>query len=253
MERENIEKIKDRIAKLLRMAQDSSSPNEAAIAASRARSLMDKYQISEADLNDEIKDIFGKERCGRNYKNIPTFMSILAVAVARFNDCVVTVNYDANWQKTNAGGKASRCGPQCYRFIEFKGYQNDVVLAVAMMDSLVNCMAQLCKAYLTGLGVTGRYPRDLGEAFKKGCSHELVTRLNQLTRERNELMETEAKTSAGTALAIIDKKKRVEEQFGAQRTKRTRSIAAYDHATNHAHAAGAREGRKMQIQHHLGD
>ena len=33
MERENIEKIKDRIAKLLRMAQDSSSPNEAAIAA----------------------------------------------------------------------------------------------------------------------------------------------------------------------------------------------------------------------------
>ncbi|NNK82763.1 MAG: DUF2786 domain-containing protein, partial [Flavobacteriaceae bacterium] len=38
------EKIVTRIENLLRMAEDSSSPNEAAIAAVRAKKLMDKYQ-----------------------------------------------------------------------------------------------------------------------------------------------------------------------------------------------------------------
>ena len=42
MNREEFQKIKERIAKLLAMARDASSPNEAAIAAQRARSLMDK-------------------------------------------------------------------------------------------------------------------------------------------------------------------------------------------------------------------
>ena len=49
----NIHKVKDRIAKLsLRMADDAGSPgNEAAIAATRARKLMDQYQLrSEAIL-----------------------------------------------------------------------------------------------------------------------------------------------------------------------------------------------------------
>ena len=39
------EKIIERIKKLLRLAEDNSSPNEAMIAAKRARSLMDQHQI----------------------------------------------------------------------------------------------------------------------------------------------------------------------------------------------------------------
>lgn len=253
MERENIEKIKDRIAKLLRMAQDSSSPNEAAIAASRARSLMDKYQISEADLTGEIHDVFGDSRFGRNYKNIPTYMNILAVAVARFNDCRVTIGYDANWRETNKGGKAARSGPNCNRYINFQGYKQDVALATAMMDSLVACMDQLCKKYLVERGHTGAYPRGIGESFKIGCSSELVARINALTTERNELMIEAARTSPGTALAIIDKRKRVEEQFGEFKTKATRAVGAYDRDTADAHAAGRREGRKIEIQPHIGE
>jgi hypothetical protein len=246
MQHEDIAKIKERIAKLLRMAQDSSSPNEAAIAANRARSLMDKYQIGEADLDSEIHDVFGTERYGRNYKNIPTYMNILAVA--RFNDCRVTIGYDPDWQETNRGKKAARCGPNCNRFIKFMGYKNDVTLAAAMMDSLVSCMDALCKAYLVGRGHTGRYPRDIGEAFKIGCSSELTRRINELTRERNELMEVAAQTSPGTAIAIIDKKKRVDEEFGEQRTKNTRTLTAYDGSTMHATEAGRNEGRKIEIQ-----
>jgi hypothetical protein len=59
MENVDLEKIKDRIAKLLRMSQDASSPNEAAIAAGRARALMDKYQIEAFDANNQVKEVFG--------------------------------------------------------------------------------------------------------------------------------------------------------------------------------------------------
>ena len=253
MERENIEKIKSRLAKLLRMAQDSSSPHEAAIAASRARSLMDKYQISEADLDNQIHDEFGDSRYGRNYVNIPTYMNILAVAVARFNDCRVTLGVDQNWRENNAGQKKSRQNSSYCRFINFQGYKNDVALAAAMMDSLVSCMDGLCKAYLTELGHIGRYPRGIGEAFKIGCSSELVARINALTTERNELMAVQAQTSPGTALAIIAKKKRVEERFGAQRTKATRTNLSNDSSTYHAGQAGRREGRKIEIQPNLGE
>ncbi len=52
MNEQNLEII-ERVRKLLSMAVDTSSPHEAAIAASRARKLMDKHQIDLADLIDE--------------------------------------------------------------------------------------------------------------------------------------------------------------------------------------------------------
>lgn len=48
----DIEKILETIRKLLRMAGDAGSPNEAAIAAGRARKLMDKYRVSLSDLKE---------------------------------------------------------------------------------------------------------------------------------------------------------------------------------------------------------
>jgi hypothetical protein len=251
MERENIEKIKDRIAKLLRMAQDSSSPNEAAIAASRARSLMDKYQVSEADIAGEIADAFGESRFGRNYVNIPTYINILALAVARFNDVRVIIGRDLNAGNTNTGKWKGKWDHN--RHILFRGYANDVALAVAMMDSLQNCMDNLCKTYLLAQGHGGKYPRGIGESFKIGCSSELVNRLNALTTERNELMVVAAQTSPGTSIALINKAKSVDEKFGTQGSKPNKHVASYDGATHHARKAGQAEGRKIQIQHNLGE
>ena len=52
-------KIQDRVQKLLNMAKDASSPNEAMIAMERARRLMDKYQIEETDLEQVEENRFG--------------------------------------------------------------------------------------------------------------------------------------------------------------------------------------------------
>ena len=43
-------KIMERVRKLLAMAKDATSPHEAAIAARRARSLMDKHQLEEHEM-----------------------------------------------------------------------------------------------------------------------------------------------------------------------------------------------------------
>lgn len=214
---------------------------------------MDKYQIGEADLDGEIHDVFGAERYGRNYKNIPSIISILAVAVARFNDCRVAIMRDRNWEETNKGGKAARSGPNCNKYINFMGYTQDVALAVAMMDGLVSCMARLCKEYLTKEGHTGAYHRGIGEAFKIGCTHELVRRINELTIERNEMIVAAVEAAPGTGLAIIEKSKRVDEEFGEQKTAKKRTVAAYDRDTHNASQAGTREGRKIEIQPKLGE
>ena len=44
------DKLIDRIRKLLALAEDAASQNEALIAARRARSLMDKHQITKGDI-----------------------------------------------------------------------------------------------------------------------------------------------------------------------------------------------------------
>jgi hypothetical protein len=221
---ENIEKVKDRIAKLLRMAKDSGSPNEAAIAASRARSLMDKYQT------------FGEERATRTYTAIPTYMNTLSVAVAFLNDCNVSIKWDDAAAPT--GNQ-----PRGRRFIIFRGYSNDSALALAMFKSLIACIDALCKSHLVSNGYAGRYPRDIGEAFKIACAREVVARIQAIAFERNAMAEAAQASAPGTGLAIIKKRESVDAKFGEQKTKAIKIRSSYDEATTKA-----REGKIMEIQ-----
>ena len=79
MEREQLDKIKERIAKLLAMAKDAASPNEAAIAAGRARSLMDKYQLDEYDIKDAAPVQFAQGDATRAYSAMPYHVEILSI------------------------------------------------------------------------------------------------------------------------------------------------------------------------------
>lgn len=115
----DLTKVKERIAKLLAMAKDASSPNEAAIAAQRARGLMDKYQLDEYDISEAAPDVFGEQDITRVFAAIPYHMDILAVAVALYNDCQsvfyedrVTYKMDskANQNAKTGGGRTKAFG-----------------------------------------------------------------------------------------------------------------------------------------------
>jgi len=66
------EKILKRIKNLLDMAMDSSSPNEAMIAARRSRALMDEHQISKDDLLSIDDNSFGVTEVDLRTSSAPT-------------------------------------------------------------------------------------------------------------------------------------------------------------------------------------
>ena len=117
------EKILDRIRKLLAMSKDTSSPNEAAIAARRAEAMMRKHNIEEADAILENLDDESIVKAGSNtgYKTLPEWQSILSVQVAKLMDCECRAYLDYR-RKT----------------ITFLGQREDAQVAVWIFEYLVH-------------------------------------------------------------------------------------------------------------------
>jgi hypothetical protein len=224
MEREDLQRIKERIAKLLAMAADSASPNEAAIAAQRARALMDKYQIDEYDVSEAAPQEFADEPVTRAFAAIPFHIDTLAVAVAKYNDCHSVFEWakmdykmesKAQQNAKTGGGFTKKIGKR----INFKGYKNDVELARQMLERLLENIDRLCKAYMQA-NHPGRYSVRIGAQFKNAAARVLVDKFDEMMVERKQLT-----ASAGTALVVI-KAQRVDEHFGgpAEYVSKSRSI-----------------------------
>lgn len=235
------EKILERIRALLAMAADTSSPNEASIAAGRARKLMDAHQISLDDLKES--NGFGFRDVDKEYRFIPNYRNWLAVAVANVNDCqcICTRKY----KSTNAS--------YTYQMV-FRGYEADAQLAVHMYDYLTSAIDRLCAAYLRPVmqaeGIK-RYPAKLGDAFKKAASHEVIHRLKALQEEREQLMITSQSATPGTALVIF-KMAQVNAEFGGIKYSTTRSVR-HHHGENvdSARNAGMQAGRNINLDRQI--
>lgn len=232
---ENLDKIKDRVAKLLRMADDSSSPEEAAIAAGRARSLMDKHQLSEYDVTERIAEVFGSFPATRYFAAIPQYMQFLAVAVAKYNDCqgrfeIGIVDFKKKAHEAKKDG----------RRLMFHGFESDAQLAQQMYVRLLDAIDRLCKVYLTGKGYA-KYPVRIGGQFKLGAVLAITSRLEVMTKERDAL-----KYADGTALVVV-KKAAVDEHFGdvEYNKVKTRDLVSQDEMAARYH--GVIQGRQVEI------
>ena len=201
---EDLEKIKDRIAKLLRMAADASSPNEAAIAAGRARKLMDQHQLDEFDVGNRIQEEFAAEPGSRFFAAIPTYMSIFAVYVARYNDCQARFESGKVTYKKKAGDPL-----QTGKRIMFMGYKSDVQLAIQMFEQLNDAVNRLCKEWMNSKGLTA-YSVRIGNQFKLGAFGTLGNRLDEMTTKRNQITSEVGSTGA----LVVIKKAAVDEKFG---------------------------------------
>lgn len=214
MEDLELDKIKDRISKLLRMAEDASSPNEAAIAANRARALMDKHQLSEWEVKDRVEDEFGTSQASRFYSAVPLYLSTFAVQLAKFNDCQVRYEFGPVSHKKKIGEMPiGKC-------ITFMGFKADVELATEMFKSLSDAVNRLCKEYFDEKGDGRKYSVSLGGIFKRAALGEIARRLQAMTIERDALT-----TSSGTSLVVL-KADAVAEKFGLAKYthKKTREI-----------------------------
>lgn len=227
---QNIAKIKERIAKLLAMAKDTSSPNEAAIAAARARKLMDQHQIDSFDI-EEIKAEMIEKGVEKPYKFTPVWKDILSVAIAKYNDCIAV----------SRGTVRAH-----YSEIAFRGYSEDVQMAEEMYCTLVKACEDQCKAYMAAQGMGSYYMAKVGDAFKKGWSRAVCQTLRALTAEREQI-----EAPSGTSLMVV-KMELVEQHFGpagyVNAKVKSRSDAECQKAVNDGWAAGKRQeiNRKLE-------
>jgi len=229
-------KIKDRIAKLLRMAADSSSPNEAAIAASRARKLMDKYQLDSLDINDSYDEDFESTPTGRFFSAIPQHLSVFSCSVAKYNDTQSFYDYGTvDFKKTDADRK--KAGKR----VNFRGYASDVALSIQMYTTLLEAVDRLCKEYLADKGYA-KYPVGVGGKFKMAAILEISDRLAAMTVERDRLTSS----ATGTSLVLM-KSIAVTEKFGDPGYKVKPVAAPKSREDQAAYMAGQKAGRSVEI------
>jgi hypothetical protein len=174
---EKDEKILQRIKNLLEMAGDSSSPHEAMIAAKRARSLMDKHQISKDDLLANISNSYGQADGEYSPKYTPTWVRIIAAAVGHLNDCQSIIEY--------TGQRIT---------FRFRGFKSDAIIAKYTHDYLIATSERL----LIKSGIKGRSNKNF---YRLGFAQEISRRIAKIVTDR----KTTIRTSDGRSLVILKK------------------------------------------------
>jgi len=213
------DKVMTRIKNLLAMAGDTSSPNEAAIAARRARKLMDEYQISEMDLSTVEGSDMGTTDGATGHKTASRFHGQLAVSVATINDCQV------KYVRNKITGKLD---------IRFEGMLVDTV-----------CSAEMFR-YLTQQAYQQAERREQGRAnrhaYRMGFAAGVNCQVKEIMAERNAL-----KTTAGTAL-VVCKMAMVKQHFAPVKYRHSNTRFSGDRSSFHSGVvAGKKAGLNRQV------
>ena len=208
----DIQKIKDRIQKLLAMANDTSSPHEAAIAASRVQKLMAKYNL---DMVDVIaQDILDEDNLIKaenvsQYRRTPRYISWIEVAIAQAFNCEV----QGNW-KTNNGVE--------YAVTEFYGYKTDVDVATSLCQYICDQLEKMAKRvtipeFYRERRLSRRYMAD----WRKGAASEICDRIRDFYGD-DDTKINDPVTSSGQSLVSL-KQDLIEKKFGKFNYSRSRS------------------------------
>lgn len=235
----DIERVKEKIVKLLKLAEKSGNEYEAASAMAKARTLMDKYQIDNVEslMEGDRDALFKERRATRAFKNCPVYIQSLSIAVATFNDCIASfrfgddINFKKNEKRVFTYGKS----------VMFKGMVDDVDLCVDMFAMCIGAVNRLCNEYLKKIGHEGRYPVGLGNSFKSGCVATIARRLEEL---KNEI--SSVRGQRGTWL-VETKSNAVHEYFGKPAYGSSKSKSA-NPASTAAYYSGVEAGNKVELQ-----
>lgn len=231
----DMNKLLDRVRKLLAIANDTrANPNEAAAAAAQAENIMRKFNIDNADVllkrvqsGEEEFDTtnvsaFMKRDVdnGHVQKRTPKWAGWLGVRVAKLNNCEVRYAWES------ARGSV----------VQFCGYKNDAQVAGWMFDYLLGCMINDVRSWQKAA------PRGKAESnsYREGFILAVCDKLRATERERDAEM---ANTSAGTAL-VVAKSQAVAAHFGGFKYGKGSNVNAKD---SRAFAAGQAAGARVDV------
>lgn len=229
MEKADREKLLARIRKLYAMGHESeSSPHEAEIAMRRCQSLMQKFGISEADLETSE---FGASTIGRDFRAVPSYIGVLGSSVALLHDCICVKSHT----------------------IEFRGFSIDAEVASLTFDYLSEVMERSLKERKRD----GEVPpgRSASFDYRVGFALAVLERARRIDRERRETeaarqREASAASGTGGSSLIVLKRELVNENcmegLSVGRPRRVR------YRSGRAHSAGTSDGSRVSLDKQVG-
>ena len=211
------EKILQRIRKLLAMADQTVSPEEAVVAAQKARKLMDEHNLTRDDIPDEESE-FARRVAGHPFKAYPIWMQTIAIYIADYNDCVV--DYESTGYR--------RGDP---RYIRFSGFKADAIIAGYMFNYLTKNGERLAKAE----------SRQSRGQFLTGYATGLALQIKEVINKRK------TEQNANVRTLIIDRQAIVKSKFkGARQTRHSTSVHDKE-ATRRGGQAGYSANLNQQV------
>lgn len=231
-------KTVERVRRLLAMANDASSPNEAAIAARRARKMMDEHSLTQADVEDleAGNGTFAEVRAGKARRFIAKWEQWLMVSVASLNDCIVRRKPETYTE----AGTLDRA--------EFCGEEIDARVAASMYEYLCDTIKRLCSEYMAEQGYT-RYNAKVGDSYKTGAAQAIRDKIKDILDERQKSMDDER---TGTSLVVI-KQEIVAQHYKHPGYGKSSKKAHRDPAVHRARQQGIVDGSRVSVNAQIGE
>lgn len=156
-------KIIDKIKKLLALSE-SSNPNEAFLAAKRARNLMDKHSITKAEIESAGSSQFLESVSEHIYRQRNAWVINLQNAVGKLNDCISALHFEYKSEK------------QTVKHL-YRGFKSDAIVATMTLDYLIDACERCCKTS----GVKGRSEKN---QFRLGFASMIEMKSEWILEER---------------------------------------------------------------------
>lgn len=221
------QKLLERIRKLYAMAQEAdSSPHEAEIALRRCRSLMQRFGVSESDLETPE---FSSSKVGKGYRSTPAYVSVLGASVGLLHDCLCV----------DSG------------HIEFRGFSVDADVAPLTYDYLSNAMERSLKMRkASGEVAPGR---SASFDYRVGYAISVMRRCQAIDEERRraavEPVKMESSCIAQDHALVVKKLELVREACSGDLARsRPRKVRYRD---GEAHRTGTTDGREVSLDQQI--
>jgi hypothetical protein len=214
------EEIKEKIRKLLALA-GSSNEHEAKLALDRAIALMNRYQISEYDLE---RDPFVAQTRAHNYAAMPEWYLLLIGSISEVSGCTYT------WRISRRGHKDDR------RDFTIYGRKRDVENSLFLFDVLLRELEAKVKA---AKSLSGKSAKD---SYRKGFICAIGLKLLEAQKRFFSTKE------GGNALVPIDTRRAEAEAYRDSLCNAKSRRAITENYDEGAFTAGAEDGAKIELR-----
>jgi hypothetical protein len=241
--------IIERVQKLLALSK-SDNPNEAAAAAALADKLIQKHQLTEAELQAASPNNANKPEPPDQYP-YPIYTSLRRVAwkahlasdIARHYDCAVIISFAYKGEKASGDSYRAANKESQYRII---GRKEDCELAVYMFDWIATEIERLAKKHASGRGYA------FSQTYCEGAENGVMAKLRS---EKEAFRAAAAAEGKGAAIVILDNKAVEARNKLAQLYPRLRTSAGLGGVRSKdagAYSSGYSAGKSMNISRGIG-